>query len=482
MLIIDKLSLAGNALPDGCGGAPPIGPAIASSIGGLASKVAGCRNADAPINYLQDALICRHWGWSIIPVSGKGPALAEWTSRQTRRPTDRRLGQDFGSRNVTGLGVILGRISDFLCCRDFDVVQSYLAWAAAYPHLAALLPTVQTYRGFQVYCRMFGEVWRVFEDGELRGTSKGYAVLPPSWHPEGIRYEWVGNYPAGPSSFPRLNLADTGFDIDFSRRTVSCAPGAVVTSVALVRRPQSDQKPEQDSANTEQKKAKNKKTSCVTRTAVRTSDDYGGAAAGRSATDADPTEVWEAVARCLPDGPGERHRRLFDLARSLKALAHLTDADSEALEGIVRRWHQQALAHIRTKCWATTWRDFRDAWMRVRFPMGSGPLDEAMRVALAAPMPPAVGGYTDEPTRRLLAVCAKLQEFAGDGPFFLACRSAKKLCGFTNHMTAARRLGKFVAEGILKLVKPGSGGTRFRRAADYRYLGLEIVKLRPDGR
>jgi hypothetical protein len=441
--------------------------------------------ADPPYDLRQDALVYRHWGWSIIPVAGKKPALCEWTSFQSRRASDRRIHWMFHSRNITGLAVILGRISGFLCCRDFDSVEWYLNWAAANPYLASVLPTVRTHRGFQVYCRLFAEVFKKFGDGELRARSDCYAVLPPSRHPKGVRYEWVRGYPTGPSAFLRLKLPQTGFDIDYSLPRVarSSRPVATAALAAQLRaaaeagaRKRQLQQPLRTQPGQQKAPPKNKKTSCVTLTTGRASDEIKVSQEDRGwgdRTDLGNQAIWEAIARSQPAGVGERHRRIFDLARSLKALPYLTDAHANALEGIIRNWHRKALNVIGTKSWKITWKDFRDAWERVKIPMGSGPLEEALRAAVAAPMPQSVIGFKDAPTRRLPALCAKLQALAGDRSFFLACRTAERLCGFTNQMTPARRLKLLVESGVLKLVSRGSTGAELRRAAEYRYLGLK---------
>ena len=71
---------------------------------------------------------------------------------------------------------------------------------------------------------------------------------------------------------------------------------------------------------------------------------------------------------------GKRHRRLFDLARELKAIPALASADLARLKPIVRNWHQAALPIIRTKPFDETWLDFAESWDKVRFPKGQGPM------------------------------------------------------------------------------------------------------------
>ena len=94
-------------------------------------------------------------------------------------------------------------------CRDFDRVEAYEAWAAAYPAQAAMLPTVATARGFHVYFRaapadlFFLDLRNLDppEDGEYSGTSGHYSVMPPSRHPDGPTYTWLVPRPDGPIPF-----------------------------------------------------------------------------------------------------------------------------------------------------------------------------------------------------------------------------------------------------------------------------------------
>src|SRR5262249_51835502 len=133
-----------------------------------------------------------------------------------------------------------------------------------------------------------------------------------------------------------------------------------------------------------------------------------------------PDGVRAAVAATLPAGPGERNRRLFELARRLKALPHLADGDPLSLEGIVRRWHGLALPVIRTKEWEESWLDFLTAWARIKFPQGKGPIEVLFEEACRAPLPPAAEQFNHPQVRQLVALCAALQMHAGASPFFLS--------------------------------------------------------------
>ena len=135
-------------------------------------------------------------GWSIIPVrnnpkTGRKEAACKWTPFQKEPPTVDKVRSLFKQGGLTGLAVILGRVSGGLYARDFDIVESYQRWAKAYPDLATTPPTYETGRGFQVLAyRPTPCKTNDLGDGELRGANS-YSVLPPSLHPSGRRYQWV---------------------------------------------------------------------------------------------------------------------------------------------------------------------------------------------------------------------------------------------------------------------------------------------------
>lgn len=171
---------------------------------------------------LQAATAYVEGGLSVIPVHDKiacGPVLPTrwdekqrrnvptWIDFQSRQPTIGELELWFNDPRVNGIAGVGGSVSGNLCVMDFDVPSFYTRWKEITrkhtTSLATPLPTQQTPSGgFQVWfrCPEPGRnqklAWRSEESGkpeiaiETRATG-GYALLPPSMHPNGGRYKAI---------------------------------------------------------------------------------------------------------------------------------------------------------------------------------------------------------------------------------------------------------------------------------------------------
>ncbi|QEL20468.1 bifunctional DNA primase/polymerase [Limnoglobus roseus] len=398
-------------------------------------------------DYLQAALWYRSWGWACLPVShavaDKRPTV-RWKALQRRKPTDRELGRLFAVRpdRVTGLAVLLGRASGgppagCLACRDFDAAAAYFRWASLRPRLAAALPTVRTRRGFHVYCYLPAEVFVDFGpgDGDLRCVATRYAVLPPSAHPSGVRYAWVRGDPARPD-FPLLTVEATGFLAD--RADKARSPGRPRTALTPAAQPA-------------RKADKDKDLLCPPR---GVSDAAGGSPGPDARWASLPAAEREAVLKTLPRRAGERHRRLFELARRLADVRPGVPAGHWA--GVVRAWWRRAEPVVRTKDWAVTWADFRAAWGRVRTPASRSPPAVALAAARGADVPPR---------DRLRLACRSLAGLTG-GTFYLSARGAAAATGL-GKTRAAELLAGLVAAGELIVRVPGRRSASARLATRY---------------
>jgi len=357
---------------------------------------------------------CR--GWSIIPVIGKR-AAGLWKPFQTRRADEGTLCRLFSRKGITGLAVVLGRVSGGLAVRDFDKTNAYLTWADANPAHAADLPTVRTARGYHVYGRLDAEEYRTLADGELRADSKHYVLLPPSLHPDGIAYHWT------------VPLPD---------RELPPLPQSLASNHVHAHDPADSAYPSRPS------RPKHTQTSIAWWTS--------------------------AIAATLPSGPGQRNRHIFELARRLKAIK--SNAGPGELRPILREWHRQALPYIRTKAFGESWVDFVIAWKRVERPAGQSFL--AAAAAAEAIEPPSIAkklGY-DGHLLRLTALCWQLARQWGEIPFPLGCEIAGKyLRVSTRH--AGRLLKALHFDGVIELVskgrKPRDGLPG--QASEWRFVG-----------
>ena len=363
-------------------------------------------------------------GWSIIPVgSNKAPPPGvRWKRYQTSRAKPETLERWFARADVTGMAVVLGDVSGGLCCRDFDIMDSYDEWAQAHPDLARTLPTVETARGRHVYFRGRAGSVTKYADGELR-CGGSYCILPPSRHPSGVEYQWVVPPPPG--------------DLPF----VDPVAAHLVASVT------------QQAEQTEQTQ-QTEQTKAIGEPVKR-----------------EPNCVHSAIVTTIPGRPGERNSRIWQLARALKAVDWLRDKPAGFLRPVIIQWHNLARHRIGTKPFDESWADFTWAWPRVRHAMGEGPMDMILERALASEPPAEALIYESEETRLLAKVCRELQVNAGGDPFFLSTRKASECLEGGSPMKALRLLRMFCEDGLLEVVQRGTPGPESRKATRYRYLG-----------
>ncbi len=399
---------------------------------------------------LDDVLPYVDLGWSLIPMrfgNKKKPACRRWKPFQSARADHATLKLWF-ERGQAGVAVVFGSVSGGLISRDFDEMPAYEQWAAEHPDLARTLPTVETRRGRHVYaCADPAEVAQLRRaigkpdgtgaincgDGEFRAGVGCYSVLPPSRRPCGFTYRWLRSPFDAP--LPLIRIQEAGF-LD-----------------AHVRATESNGE-HRDNGGTQ-----------------RTTEAIGSACVCVNAKDMTgnfPEGVRRTILESLPTGPGNRNKQVFELARALKAVPSLADADPRELKPLVRHWHKLALPHITSKAFEETLIDFLRAWPRVKFPKGGEPMSQIFSAAVQAEVPEIAAEYEQDGLRLLVALCRELQRAAADGPFYLSCRTAGRLLN-VDHTTAWRWLFLLEQNEVLRVVSRGSQASR--RASRYRYLG-----------
>jgi hypothetical protein len=164
-----------------------------------------------------------------------------------------------------------------------------------------------------------------------------------------------------------------------------------------------------------------------------------------------------------PAQPGQRHRRLFALARGLRFECGLADAPMPELKKIVQRWFDMARANIGTQDFTESWSDFVHAWGRVKKPLSVCAITAAWQAVQSGDMPPEADQYDRREVRELVALCWHLGR---GGEFYLSMNRAGELLGVAAFQVS-RWLKMLQADEVLTLVKPGTRHT----AAHYRWKG-----------
>jgi hypothetical protein len=138
-------------------------------------------------------------------------------------------------------------------------------------------------------------------------------------------------------------------------------------------------------------------------------------------------------------------------------------------ERIFLPWYNQN-QHLREgEAREAYWLEFLEAYDDVKCPLGQGVLERTWQAALTCHPPTEAQRFKDPRNRLLVAWCRELQRVAGDGPFFLACRTVAAKLGLGSSHGGSAYLRRMEREGILAVVEKGGPATN--RATRYRYNG-----------
>ncbi len=132
-------------------------------------------------------------GWSVIPRSGKMPLFA-WKEFQARRATRSEVASWFAGdkRAPSGVAVVTGLLSGVVVV-DCDTTSDASFWQATFPASPLIVATggggVHLYYAMPASGEVRNRAGVLGRKIDVRGEG-GYAVAPPSRHPNGGRYEW----------------------------------------------------------------------------------------------------------------------------------------------------------------------------------------------------------------------------------------------------------------------------------------------------
>jgi len=180
--------------------------------------------------------------------------------------------------------------------------------------------------------------------------------------------------------------------------------------------------------------------------------------------------IQAAIESTLPNGPGQRRRKIFEFCRHLRAIPECKDQPARAFRECVIEWHSRALDVIETKPFEDSWFDFLEAWDDVKFPIGAGVIDDIFADAEKQPLPTIALQYDSPEIRRLIRLLKTLQDRAddqGDDRFYLSGDVAARLLGMSRDRSF-RYLKGLIREGVLELV---AHHVPLKRARRFRYLG-----------
>src|ERR1019366_2892505 len=159
-------------------------------------------------------------------------------------------------------------------------------------------------------------------DGEFRGDTKHYVVLPPSHHPSGTVYRWKIPFPD--EGLPFLDPVQAGLTKCNTQQLPKPTPH-IPTHTHTPTHPH---------------------THCI----------------------CEQEQIPTLITLTLPSRQGERNRKIFEFARRLKNI--MPHATGKELKPILRKWYELALPVIATKDWEETWNDFIVSWQRIEHPIG----------------------------------------------------------------------------------------------------------------
>lgn len=126
-------------------------------------------------------------GWSVIPIGNNKKPLILWKNYQSHRATTAEVDQWVQDVRLKGIAVVTGKLSNVVVL-DIDAGSNFDTSKLPFT------PRATTGKGLHVYLKYpsgaeLSNLTAFQPHTDLRAEG-GYAVLPPSLHPNGRRYSW----------------------------------------------------------------------------------------------------------------------------------------------------------------------------------------------------------------------------------------------------------------------------------------------------
>lgn len=169
-------------------------------------------------------------GVSVVAVGQDKRTFSSWKHLQSEIASEQDIRRMMIDTRTKGVAAICGKVSGGLLVLDFDVPGYYENWCDQVGEIINRLPVQRTGSGcFQVACRCDdpgGNDKLAYHPNpdeltgrevaiETRGEG-GYAVVPPSLHPSGNRYEYITPETFGDA--PHLGMAEVNFMLHCARQ------------------------------------------------------------------------------------------------------------------------------------------------------------------------------------------------------------------------------------------------------------------------
>ena len=164
-----------------------------------------------------------------------------------------------------------------------------------------------------------------------------------------------------------------------------------------------------------------------------------------------------------PDSAHVR-KQLFRLAREVKTIIGFDKPIDNGYKSVVVKWKSQSGTHLEDESIDILWAQFKTSWDKIKYPTGDAIFKTLIRKAESSTYPPICNDYEDV-AKDLIRLCAVLDTHWSPEPFYLSCRDAEHLFGYS-HAKMAKLLELIVLDGVLELVTKGS----MRRASRYKFL------------